>query len=347
MEYSSPPPPRTPKDRFVHFLRYQLTFLDKPAKLLDDLLYKFNNLAETNYALGEALANTGHFRDAVLRLKVALWLAPNHPPSLYLLGCCYISLGEKVKAKEVLRRLVQITPEDENATFMLATLDPSLIAPARQPTVMPAAIAINYFTGAAATYEADQQEQGYKGHQFADATLWEWLDRRRKDYHVLELGCGTGLCGTLLAEHAEELMGVDFCAPMLEQAQTKRRPDGRRVYTETTLLDIRYFAADMQTPRYDAVVAAHVLNYVGEIAGICDGVMRGLRNGGYFVFQVERYGVDGRFGLIPDRGRFGHSDGYVRTELARVGLQLLANDLVRVYPDYDLVQYVARKPEAE
>jgi predicted TPR repeat methyltransferase len=323
----------------------EMTFLNRYATWFETLGQKMQNIPATNYDIAVVMSNQGNMRDAILRLKIALWLAPNYPQALYLLGCCYIAVGKKADAKAQLKKLVTLEPDNEHANFMLATLDPSAVAPERYPTTIPLAIAQDYFANNALEYEALQQDQGYKGHQFVDEALWDMLDRRRTNYQVLELGCGTGLVGVLLAEHAEELVGVDFSREMLDMAQAKRRPDGRRVYTETLLQDIRHFAIDANAPRFDGVVAAHVFNYIGEIGLIFDGMMRCLKEGGYFVFQVERFGVEGRFGLVPDRAQFGHSDGYIRGHLQRAGFQLLANDVVTVYPDRAMVQYVARKPE--
>jgi predicted TPR repeat methyltransferase len=306
---------------------------------------KMQNIPETNYDIAVTMSNQGKMRDAIVRLKLALWLAPNYVQALYLLGCCYIAVGKKAEAKEQLKKLVALEPDHEHGNFMLATLDPAAVAPERYPTTIPLAIAQDYFANNALEYEAVQQDLGYKGHQYADEALWDRVDRRRTNYQVLELGCGTGLAGVLLAEHAEELVGVDFSREMLDIASVKRRPDGRRVYTETLLQDIRHFAIDANEPRFDGVVAAHVFNYIGEIGMIFDGVMRCLNAGGHFVFQVERFGLEGRFGLVPERAQFGHSDGYIRGHLQRVGFQLLANDVVMAYPDREMVQYVARKPE--
>ncbi len=323
------------------------SFLDAPARWIDELLYKMQHIPETNFVIGQRMTEAGHYTDAILRLRITLWLAPNHQQAHYLLGCCYLSLGEMDKALAPLRKAVQLNPQDEEAVFMLCTLKPDALPPEQQPTTMPARIAHDYFSSRADGYETAQLDSGYRGHLLADEAVWDALDRRRTNYTVLELGCGSGLCGVLLAEHAEEITGVDFCHEMLDLAKYKRRPDNRRVYTEAVYQDIRHYVMDLRKPQFDAIVAAHVFNYVGDISQVIAGAARGLRPGGVFVFQVERFGEEGRFGLIPGLGRFGHSDGYVRHYIQQAGLELIANDLVNLYPDYQIVQYVARMPETE
>ncbi len=341
-----PAPPQEKNTRFSDLTGEMFSFLDKPARAIDTMIYRMQNVVETNVVIGQEMADKGLFRDAIIRLRIALWFAPQHPQAWYVLGCCYISLENMDKAKAALRQAVKLNPANENAIFMLATLDSNAVTAELYPTHMPYDIVQDYFTSHAATFEVMQHDSGYKGHQLADMAVWDALDRRRTNYQVLELGCGTGLCGVLLAERSEELVGVDFNRSMLDVAKIKRRPDNRRVYTETMLQDIRHYMADIQKPRFHAVVAAHVFNYVGDIAELFDGMARCLLDEGVCIFQVERYSNENSFGLVPGMGRFGHSDGYVRHHLHRVGLTLLSNDIVRVYPDYEMVQYVARKPES-
>jgi predicted TPR repeat methyltransferase len=318
-----------------------------PKQLLGDLIYRFTNVHEFNYKLAETLVNAGRYKDAILRLKINLWLKKDHFPSLYLLGGCYVALNDKLRAKQCFLQAADLDSNNLENNFMLASLDPYAVPSERQPTTMPLKIAHEYFTSIAEVYEISQAQAGYRAHMLADSAVWDALDRRRNNYEVLELGCGTGLCGSLLAEHADYLVGVDFTEAMLERAGAKRRPSGQRIYTEVVNQDLRLYIADIRRPRFDAIVAAHVFNYVGELYYVFDGAAKALKDGGAFVFQVERYANEGYYGLLGGYGRFGHSDTYIRGHLQRVGLHLTAVDLVSVFPNYQMVQYVARKPPFE
>ncbi len=318
--------------------------VNEPKRLFDRVFSRFVNSPDFNYNLAEELAKAGRFKDALLRLKINLWIKKNHFKSHYLMGCCYIALDDKVKAKQSFVNAASLNENDLENNFMLASLDPYIVPSNRQPTTMPLKIAQDYFSGIAESYEVTQAQAGYRAHQLADQAVWEVLSRRRNNYEVLDLGCGTGLAGVLLAEHADYIVGVDFCKSMLDYAGMKRRPSGLRIYTETICDDLRLYIADARTNRFDAIIAAHVFNYVGEIAWVFDGVARSLKEGGVFVFQVERYANDGYYGLLGGYGRFGHSDGYIRQHIERVGLYLTGVDLVNVFPNYQMVQYVVRKP---
>lgn len=348
---TAPNPQQSPHvsslDRFVGSASKWLWFLEKPAQWLDLIIHRARNLPETNFNMAQEMVEEGLYLDAILRLKVALWLAPEYPRAHYLLGCCYISRGEQQKAIPVLRKAVALDPSDREAMFMLATIDASLLQPEQQPTTIPYTIARQFFANWAQRYEREQLDAGYRGHQLVDAALWDVLDPRRNNYKVLDLGCGTGLCGSLMAEHAEVIVGVDFSQEMLDQAKTKRRPDRRRVYTETLLEDIRNYSADIETPQFDAIVAAHVFQYVGELSMVFRGMAAGLLPGGVAVFQVEPYQMDGYYGILPGVARFGHSYGYVQHMLSGVGLELVSHSTVNVLPDRQMIQYIARRPGAE
>lgn len=324
-----------------------LSLFDAPSEKIDDIIYKFKHVPETNYNIAKRMSDAGNYRDAIWRLKIALWLSPNYQQAHYLLGCCYVAEEEAQKGAHHLSRAVALNPQDEVAVFMLAALDPNAIDPSMMPLTMPQEMSHDYFSNNARDYENMQSDAGYKGHQLADMALWDLLDPRRVNYEILELGSGTGLCGTLLAQRADRLVGVDFCKDMLDIGKAKRRPNGRRVYSESILQDARFFMIDAQQPEYDAIIAAHLFNYIGDISYIFEGAARALKEGGVFIFQTEIYTANAWYGLLPGLGRFGHSEAYIRSECERVGLRFIESETVNVYPDYEMHQYRVQKPSYE
>ncbi len=320
-----------------------LSLFDTPAEKIDEIIYKVTNISETNYKIAQRMSDEGKYRDAIWRLKIALWLSPHYQEAHYLMGCCYVAEENAQKGAYHLRRAVELNPHDEVALFMLAALDPTSLDPSMMPLTMPQEMSHDYFSNNAKNYENMQSDAGYKGHQLADMAVWDLLDPRRVNYEILELGSGTGLCGTLLAQRADRLVGVDFCKDMLDIGKAKRRPDGRRVYSESILQDARYFMIDAQQPEYDAIVAAHVFNYIGDISYIFEGAARALKEDGVFIFQTEIYEANDWYGLLPGLGRFGHSEAYIRNQCERVGLRFIESETVNVYPDYQMHQYRVKK----
>ncbi|WP_050977605.1 class I SAM-dependent DNA methyltransferase [Herbaspirillum lusitanum] len=61
---------------------------------------------------------------------------------------------------------------------------------------------------------------GYRGPQLMAQGL-DIIGAAGKQYDVLDLGCGTGLCAPIVAAHARSLTGVDLSGKMLDQARAR------------------------------------------------------------------------------------------------------------------------------
>lgn len=134
---------------------------------------------------------------------------------------------------------------------------------------------------------------------------------------ALDLGCGTGLMGPLLAPRCETLDGVDLSSAMLGKAQALG------CYRHLVHGDV---AEHLQrtTERHDLVVAADVFVYIGDLAAVFDGVVRVLEPGGLFAFSVEEAsaGIE-RFELRAS-SRYAHTEAYLRGLAAARGLDVQA-----------------------
>ncbi|MBK6472076.1 MAG: methyltransferase domain-containing protein [Betaproteobacteria bacterium] len=96
---------------------------------------------------------------------------------------------------------------------------------------------------------------------------------------ALDLGCGTGLCGPLLRPLARHLTGLDLSAAMLGRA----RATG--VYDRLEQADAAQFLAAI-SERFDLVVAADVLIYIGDPGPLFAAAQRAMQRG-LFAFTVE------------------------------------------------------------
>jgi predicted TPR repeat methyltransferase len=131
-----------------------------------------------------------------------------------------------------------------------------------------------------------------------------------KPLDVLDLGCGTGLCGAALRPLARWLHGVDLSAAMIEKSRE------RGVYDELTcgdMLDVLRGRSDRE--QYDLIAAADVLIYVGDLAPVFEAAADALRPAGLLAFSVEAGGGD-RYHLQATR-RYAHSRPYLE-HLARI-----------------------------
>ena len=109
-----------------------------------------------------------------------------------------------------------------------------------------------------------------RGRAVADVLGRHLADRGR----VLEVGVGTGVVATALADHAQSVVGVDLSPAMLTRAH--ERLGSVVALADATVLPI----ADTSV---DSVVAVWVLHLVGDPAVVVAEARRVLRPGGHFV----------------------------------------------------------------
>lgn len=98
---------------------------------------------------------------------------------------------------------------------------------------------------------------------------------------VLDLGCGTGLCGPLLAPWARSLTGVDVSQKMLDEARDKQ------LYDRLELAEITAWLPTQSAASFDLIVSTDVFIYIGDLAPVFTGAHRVLRPGGLFAFSTE------------------------------------------------------------
>lgn len=120
---------------------------------------------------------------------------------------------------------------------------------------------------------------------------------------VLDLGCGTGLCGQLIRPHADVVDGVDLAQAMVEQA----RASG--AYRRVEQGDLLGFLRS-KNELADLVIAADVFIYVGALDEVFAAVRQRLQPGGCFAFSVE-LASDGQDLQLRPSLRYAHSLRYV------------------------------------
>jgi len=177
------------------------------------------------------------------------------------------------------------------------------------PTTPPRRYVEGLFDGYAADFRSHVVETlGYRGFE---VLLKPLLDAGKRYRHVLDLGCGTGLCGPLIAPRADVLDGVDISRAMLDEARKLG------VYRELIHADLGEFLA-MTTLRPDLMVAADVFIYVGELAAVFRSARRILEPGGCLAFTVEPATQRQDVELLPSL-RYAHSETYLRRVAVEAG----------------------------
>ena len=135
------------------------------------------------------------------------------------------------------------------------------------------------------------------------------LDRLHKNIdrldklNILDLGCGTGLCGEYLQPLSACLDGVDLSPHMLSMAKKKN------LYNNLHCKEILEFLQNSDSS-YDLITASGVIIFFGELEKLHKLIARQLNHNGIFIYTTyisKTADIDIRSNL-----HFSHSEKYLR-----------------------------------
>lgn len=258
--------------------------------------------------LGVLLDGLGRSAEAAACFSRALTLRPRHPNTRRLLVVAHCALGQIDAATRILREWLDEAPGDPVAQHMLAACT-GVAVPSRASD----AFVTQTFDAFAATFEAKLARLAYRAPSLVGAALADGGLVPGAALDVLDVGCGTGLCGPIVSPYARRLVGVDLSAGMLAHARRKG------LYHELVQEELTAYLG-RHARAFDLIVSADALVYVGVLDDVVENAARALRPGGRLVFTLERLGdragVDVR---LERHGRYGHARAHVEQLLAAHG----------------------------
>ncbi len=255
--------------------------------------------------LGNVRKELGWLDGAVAAYRRAVRLEPDFAEAYSNLGNVLQRQGSLDEAVAAYRRAVALRPDDESFRYMLDAVTGG--RPNRAPEAYVSRLFDSY------SYRFDRQLVDvleYRGPQLLRDAVERRLGGARASWTVLDIGCGTGLCGPLFRSLARRLVGVDLSPRMIEKARE------RGVYDELHVDELTEYLARREN-WVDLIVAADVLVYIGDLAPVFAGARRVLKADGLFAFFVEHADGDD-FALVPS-GRFAHGASYVARHAASAG----------------------------
>jgi predicted TPR repeat methyltransferase len=261
--------------------------------------------------LGVLLHSLKRSREAAVCFSKVITLRPKDPDARRLLALAHCTLGEMDKAVDIFEEWLTEEPGNPIARHMLAACSGRDI-PARASD----AYIESTFDSFAASFDSKLAKLAYR----APALVAEMLANSGVDasgtLDVLDAGCGTGLCGALVAPYARRLVGVDLSENMLARARE------RDVYDELVKHELTAYLRE-STETFDVVVSADTLVYFGPLEEVAAAAANALRPHGRFIFTVEELnGPGGGAGYsISPTGRYRHMREYLERVLAQAGLQ--------------------------
>jgi predicted TPR repeat methyltransferase len=310
---------------------FRLGQWDEAIPLLQQAAAAEPGQADAWIFLGLANEALSQWQPAVDALARALKIVPENARLWLTYGRCQLRLGSVEPALQAFERAVAVDPDmaeawsergsllrevhrlDEAARCFEKALtlgaDPDLhgyyLASVRG-TAVPATTPRQYVEALFDEYASEFQEHlvgklQYRGHELLVRPL---IQAGRRYRTVLDLGCGSGLCGPLVHPFADAIDGVDVSGAMLEQARQLG------LYRDLTHADLVTFLAETSRSA-DLVLAADVFIYLGDLSPVFQSVRRILEPTGCFAFTVELAPEGQDIRLLPSL-RYAHSESYIR-----------------------------------
>lgn len=293
---------------------------------LGTLHRKQGRLAEAEAACREAIARRHDFGDAWYNLSLALMAQGRVHDGLVANGHAIASwprqlqsrdqviralvlLGERDKAAELYREWLAEEPDNPVVLHQLAAC-----LGERPPDRASDAYVEKVFDSFAQSFDAKLEMLQYRAPQLVAQALAHAVGEASATRDIVDLGCGTGLCGPLVKPWARHLAGCDLSTGML------RRAKQRRVYDVLHKAELVHYLVT-QPKAFDIIVCADTLCYFGDIGPALTAMGQSLRPGGIAIFTVEQI-VDpasATFELQPS-GRYRHAEAYVQAASAAAGL---------------------------
>jgi predicted TPR repeat methyltransferase len=267
--------------------------------------------SDAYHNLGVLLNAQKRPREAVQCFSKVITLSPKHPDARRLLALAHCTLGEVDQAVKIYEDWLREDPENPIARHMLAACSGRDV-PERASDVF----IETTFDSFADSFDSRLARLQYR----APTLIAEMLRRSDRDaskrLDVLDLGCGTGLCGPLVAPHARRLVGVDLSERMLARARE------RDVYDELVKGELTAYLVDCGEA-FDLVVSADTLVYFGPLSVVVSAASRALRPNGRVIFTVEELVGDGHDAgyALGTSGRYRHSSAYLECVLEAEGFR--------------------------
>lgn len=276
--------------------------IERGVEILHEASLIAPNVAEILLALGEAFLASNNLPGAIGEFQRVARLAPDDPRPRWRIAELWLEAGEPDKAEAEAAVAAELGADPDEIAALHARAKAMRVAERAD-----AGYVRHLFDQFAADYDARMRGRlGYAAPGILRDLAGLLLDPARKDFSVLDLGCGTGLSGIAFKPIAKRLVGVDLSPRMLAKA--------RQLKIYDALIE-----GDVERPAvaetFDIVIAADVLVYLGDLDPVFAVARERLTADGLWLFTTERCD-DVAFEQGPKR-RYRHSADYLRTLAAK------------------------------
>jgi predicted TPR repeat methyltransferase len=263
--------------------------------------------AYNNY--GNLFAAVGNVREAIRCYSKALTLRPHDENAKKFIAMAYAALGELDSAAAIYREWLDKEPDHPGVKHLLAACSGEDV-----PERATDAYIETTFDSFSKSFDARLSKLEYRAPELVSDALRRAVPSAEKRLIALDAGCGTGLCGPLIASYVSRLHGVDLSSGMLGKARA------RGVYDELVKGELTQHLQSVHDT-FDVIISADTLVYFGVIDDVMHAASGALHPGGLLIFTVEKADEsDAPAGhRLNPHGRYSHTRGYVERTLRRAG----------------------------
>jgi predicted TPR repeat methyltransferase len=271
-------------------------------------------------SLGMTLRARNASEEALVAWGRALELQPGMRNIAISYGHLLYRLDRLPEALEFYARWQASDPDDPIPQHMLAA-----VGGAERPMRASDGYVRATFDDFAESFDRNLEELGYRAPQLLfDAVMQSAALQPQHSLDVLDIGCGTGLCGPLLRPIARRLVGVDLSPNMLSKAAM------RAVYDQLNCAELTQWLAECGQ-QFGLVVAADVLCYFGDLSATFANARAVLAPGGCFACSLEALPAAAADNptspepfLLQPHGRYQHDRKHVEAALSAAGLDIVS-----------------------
>ena len=269
-----------------------------------------------HFNLGVIFMAQEKWETAYYHFEQALKMDPDNIEAHYNLATTLMKLQLKPQALIHYKKCLSLDPNNPNVCYLVDALSGKQTS-SRAPNEYIESLFDSY----ANKFDSELLDKlQYKVPELIYDCLFDYLSPQ-KNLTIIDLGCGTGLCGKFLQSSAKQLIGIDLSQKMLELAENKQ------CYDLLIHSDINK-ALQQWYNQIDIITAGDVLVYFGDLQEIISLVYQSLVKGGVFAFTVEaneKYSY-----TLQPTGRYTHSKNYVIQLAQKIGFSITTQQSVQL-----------------
>lgn len=302
-----------------HEARFNFASLLLNQKKLNEALMHYLLLLENQpsldvyYNIGVIYMDQDRHDDAIQYFNEALVFDPDHLETHINIAAVFLKKEDYINASKHYDIVLKQKPDNLEIAYILNAINQNEKT-GKTFNTAPDQYVKNLFDHYAAHFDKHLTEYlYYKAPEQLHKVVTNLLGSVSEEWDILDLGCGTGLCGPLFRSLAKKLMGVDISEKMLEVAKEKQIYD--------TLQAGEMVAALNHYSELDLIIAADVLPYVGDLRPLFEAASRALKTKGWFAFTIEKTTVSPY--ELQRSARFAHAQDYIEQLAAEYHFNIL------------------------